>query len=117
MLHNFGEIHRQARQPISGGAKGLTNIMDKQIAKVDGEEFIVTKGSKECELDVTNGNDTGIVTWHKATQQYRGAFKGWGSDTKTVERAVEIAARQIIKTRTGISQQEACEGMDKYLKG
>ena len=91
--------------------------MDKRIAKVDGEEFVVTKGSKECELDVTNGNDTGKVTWHEATQQYRGEFLGWGSDTKSVETAVEVAARRIIKTRTGISQPEACEGMDKYLKG
>ena len=91
--------------------------MDKRTVKIDGEEFVVTKGSSECELTVTNGNDTGRVTWHPATQQYRGAFNGWGSDTNAVERAVEIAARQIIQTRAGISQPEACEGMDKYLKG
>ena len=91
--------------------------MDKRTVKIDGEEFVVTKGSGECELIVTNGNDTGRVTWHQATQQYRGEFKGWGSDTNAVERAVKIAARRIIETRTGISQPEACEGMDKYLKG
>lgn len=91
--------------------------MDKRTVKVDGEDFVVTKGSRECELNVTNGNDTGSVTWHKATQQYRGEFNGWGGDTNAVESAVEIAARRIITTRKGISQPEACEGMDKYLKG
>jgi hypothetical protein len=91
--------------------------MDKRTVKVDGEEFFVTKGSSECELNVTNGNDTGRVTWHQATQQYRGEFNGWGSDTNALESAVEIAARRIIQTRKGISQPEACEEMDKYLKG
>ena len=91
--------------------------MDKRTVKIDDEEFVVTKGSGECVLIVTNGNDTGKVTWHSATQQYRGAFKGWGSDANTIERAVENAARRIIQTRAGISQPEACEGMDKYLKG
>ncbi len=91
--------------------------MDNCTIKVDGEEFVVTKGSVECELDVTNRNDTGKVTWHEATQQYRGSFKGWGSDANTVENAVETAARQIIRTRKGVSQSEACEEMDKFLKG
>ena len=91
--------------------------MDKRTVKIDDEEFVVTKGSGECELIVTNGNDTGEVTWHPATQQYRGTFNGWGRDAKTIESAVEIAARRIIETRAGISQPEACEGMDKYLKG
>ena len=91
--------------------------MDKRTVKVDGEEFVVTSGSRECELDVTNGNDTGRVRWHKATQKYRGEFNGWGSDADAVENAVIIAARQILSARKGISQQEACEGMDNFLKG
>ena len=90
--------------------------MDKRIVKVDGEEFVVTKGSGECDLDVTNGNDTGKVTWHEATHRYRGGFKGWGIDTETIEDAVETAARRIIQTRKGVSQEEACEEMDKFLK-
>ena len=91
--------------------------MDNRTIKVDSEEFVVTEGSAKRELDVTNGNDTGKVTWHKATQQYRGEFNGWGSDASTVESAVEIAARQIIRTRKGVSQSEAFEEMDKFLKG
>ena len=52
--------------------------MDKRIVPVDGEDFVVTKGSGECELNVTNGNDTASVTWHKATQQYRGDIQWLG---------------------------------------
>jgi hypothetical protein len=87
--------------------------MDNRTIKVDGEEFVITEGSAKGELDVTNGK----VTWHKATQRYRGEFNGWGSDADRVERAVEIAARRIIQTRKGISQSEAYEEMDKFLKG
>ncbi len=68
-------------------------------------------------LEVANGNDIGRVTWHEATQRYRGEFNGWGNDTDSVDSAVAIAARRIIATRKGISQKEACEAMENYLKG
>ena len=84
---------------------------------IDGEEFVVRDGSGECVLEVVNGGDVGQVTWHNATQRYRGDFNGWGADADSVEGAVKIAARQIIKTRKGISQKEACEAMGTYLKG
>ena len=90
--------------------------MDR-VEKIDGEEFIVKQGTGECMLEVANGSDVGRVTWHKATQRYRGEFNGWGSDTDSVESAVAIAARRIIANRKGISQKEACEAMEKYLKG
>ena len=90
--------------------------MDKRTVKIDGEEFVVTKGPGECELSVANGNDTGSVTWFKATGGYKGTFNGRYFEANTVERAVQLAARQIIKVRAFISQSEACEGMDKYLK-
>ena len=84
---------------------------------IDGEEFVIKRGSGDCLLEVANGDDVGRVTWHKATQRYRGEFNGWGSDADSVERAVVVAAKRIITTRKGISQQQACEAMENYLKG
>ena len=89
--------------------------MERKV-KIEGEEFIVQRGQGECVLTVTNGEDEGQVTWHKATQRYRGSFKGWGSDTDSVENAVATAARRIIETRKGVSQKMACEAMEDYLK-
>ena len=89
----------------------------ERIEKIDGEEFTIKRGSGDCVLEVANGDDIGRVTWHKATQQYRGEFNGWGSDANTVEKAVVIAARQVLATRKGISQKEAREAMEKYLQG
>ena len=90
-------------------------VMERKI-EIKGEEFIVRRGQDECVLVVINGEDEAQVTWHRATQRYRGAFKGWGSDTDSVENAVAIAARRIIETRKGVSQKMACEAMDEYLK-
>ena len=89
----------------------------ERVEKIDGEEFVVKRGTGECMLEVANGNDIGRVTWHEATQRYRGEFNGWGNDTDSVDSAVAIAARRIIATRKGISQKEACEAMENYLKG
>ena len=89
--------------------------MERKV-KIEGEEFIVQRGQGECVLTVTNGEDEGQVTWHEATQRYRGSFKGWGSDTDSVENAVATAARRIIETRKGVSQKMACEAMEDYLK-
>ena len=89
----------------------------ERLEKIDGEEFVVKQGAGECMLEVANGSDIGQVTWHKATQRYRGEFNGWGSDTDSVDSAVAIAARRIIATRKGTSQKEACESMENYLKG
>lgn len=90
-------------------------IMERKIV-YEGESFIVRRGKGECILTVTNGEDIGHVTWHEATQQYRGAFRGWGSDAPSVEKAVEVAARRILETRKGISQKAACEAMEQYIK-
>ena len=84
---------------------------------IGGEEFVIRDGSGGCVLEVVNGDDVGRVTWHNATQRYRGAFNGWGTDADSVEGAVKIAAGQIIETRKGVSQKEACEAMGTYLKG
>ena len=110
--------HTQARQPVRGGVEeeDKRNMIAQRIEKIDGEEFVVTEGSNKCELYVTNGNDTGRVTWHEATRRYRGAFEGWGSDAETVEDAVRTAARRIMQARKGVSREQACEGMDTYLK-
>ena len=89
--------------------------MERKV-EIEGEEFIVQRGQGECVLAVINGKDEGQVTWHAATQRYRGSFKGWGSDTDSVENAVAIAARRIIETRKGVSQETACEAMEEYLK-
>ena len=90
--------------------------MERKV-KIEGEEFIVQQERGECVLAVINGEDEGQVTWHDATQRYRGSFNGWGSDANSVEGAVAIAARRIIETRKGISQKDACEAMEEYLKG
>ena len=84
---------------------------------IGGEEFVIRDGSGECVLEVVNGGDVGRVTWHNATQRYRGDFNGWGANADSVEGAVKIAAGQIIETRKGVSQKEACEAMGTYLKG
>ena len=91
--------------------------MSKRTIKIDDEEFVITKGSDENELNVTDGRDTGKVIWYRPTGSYRGQFKSWGSNADTVEIAVERTARQIIKTRKGVSQPQASAEMDKYLKG
>ena len=91
--------------------------MNKRTIKIDNEEFVITKGSNEYELNVTGGRDTGRVTWHRVTRLYRGAFRTWGGDSDIVESAVEKTARQIIKTRKGVSQPQASAEIDKYLKG
>ena len=89
--------------------------MERKVV-FEGETFIVRRGEGKCILTVTNGEDEGNVTWHEATQQYRGSFRGWGSDAPSVDRAVAVAARRILVTRTGVSQQEACESMERYIK-
>lgn len=89
----------------------------EHVEKIDGEEFVVKRGTRECVLEVANGDDVGRVTWHQATQRYRGEFNGWGADADSVKRAVVIAAKQILETRKGISQKQACEAMENYLKG
>lgn len=93
--------------------KGL--IMERKVA-YEGETFIVRQGEGECVLTVTNGEDEGRVTWHEATHQYRGAFRGWGCDASSVDQAVAVAARQILVTRKGVSQHDACEAMEEYIK-
>ena len=90
--------------------------MPERKVVFEGETFIVRQGEGECVLTVTNGEDVGQVTWHKPTQRYRGAFSGWGSEAPSVDRAVEVAARRIIANRKGVSQQDACEAMEQYLK-
>ena len=91
--------------------------METRTVKIDDQEFVVTKAKGDCELQVTNGDDVGKVTWHSATQRYRGDFMGWGSDSDSIEGAIDIAARRILSTRKGISKKDACEAMDKYLEG
>ena len=78
-------------------------------------EFTVRKGADECELEVVDGDNVGQVSWHPATQRFRGSFNGWWSGAGTVEDAVPIAARRIIETRQGISQDDACKAMQAYL--
>lgn len=82
----------------------------------EGEIFIVRPGKDECSLTVTNGDDKGQVTWHEATRRYRGDFEGWGSDAESVDQAVTVVARRILKNRRGVSRQEACEAMENYIK-
>ena len=90
--------------------------MEERKVKINDEEFVITKGKGECELNVTNGKDTGKVTWHAQTLKYRGEFKGWGDQSDSLEGAVAVAAKQIIATRKGVSKEQACDEMDKYLK-
>ena len=90
--------------------------MDKRTVKIDGEEFVVTKGPGECELSVANGNDTGSVTWFKATGGYKGTFNGRYFEANTVERAVQLAARQIIKVRLLSLNQKPAKGWISTLK-
>lgn len=106
----------RARQPKRGGATEL-NKMKERIVKIEGQEFVITKGKGDCELNVTNGDDMGRVSWHAPTQRYRGDFKGWGSDSDSIDGAIANAARRILSTRRGVSKKEACEAMDKYLEG
>ena len=87
-----------------------------RLEKIDGEEFVIEAGT-ECTLKVSNGPDTGFVTWHEATQRYRGKFNGWGSDADSIEKAIKIAARRIISTRKGITREKACKAMEEYIKG
>ena len=87
----------------------------ERTVKVGDMEFTVRKGHGACNLEVVEGNDVGQVTWHPATQRFRGLFKGWGSDAGTVEGAVQIAARRIIETRQGIAEDDACKAMQAYL--
>ena len=89
----------------------------ERIEKINGEEFTVRKGKGDCLLEVVNGDDIGIVTWHQATRRYRGEFNGWGVDCDSVEVAVARAANRIMGTRKGVSRKDACEAMEKYLEG
>lgn len=80
-----------------------------------GETLIVRHDKDKDSLAVTDGNDTGHVTWHPATHKYRGDFQGWGSDADTVERAVDIAARRITTTSQGVPETEAVDAMGAYI--
>lgn len=88
----------------------------ERIVKVDGVDFIVRDGGGDCKLEVVNGDDVGQVSWHEATHRFRGSYKGWGNDAETVEAAVNAAARRIIEVRKGVSKEDACKAMEKFLE-
>ena len=85
------------------------------VLKPENEKFAVTE-PKDCTLHVTRGGFTAVINIHEATNQYREALDGWGSDHNTLQAALDSACRRILRKSAQPDPKQLCAGMGEFYE-
>ena len=87
--------------------------MTTQTYKYQEEEFAITK-PEACAMKVSKGEYTAIISIHSATNQFREALDGWGSDHPSLQQALDTACRRILEKAGSPTKEQLCSEMDEF---
>jgi hypothetical protein len=83
--------------------------------KYEGETFQIDD-SGGCEVKVSDGENTAVVTLNSGNSVYRVSVGGGAWATNTPEASVQRACRQLIAFRNAPSTEDACKALSGFVE-